>query len=74
MAAAPCETPLMETVSSRPVTTERPSTPPDPQPQTPPAASQKVAFKLGGSEEADLDNDTETKDSDIVNSEYALSD
>lgn len=60
----------MEKITSQPVPAEQPSTPPDPQPQTPPAASQKVAFKLGGSEEADLDNnDIETKDTDIINSE-----
>ncbi|XP_042370396.1 sodium-dependent phosphate transporter 1-A-like [Plectropomus leopardus] len=40
----------------------------DLQPQTPPADSQRTAFKLGGSEEADLDNnDMETKDLDIGN-------
>ncbi|XP_068995341.1 sodium-dependent phosphate transporter 1-A [Embiotoca jacksoni] len=67
-AAAPRGTPLMEKNSSKPALPEQPSTPPDPQPETPPADSQKVAFKLGGSEEADLDNnDIETKDLDITN-------
>lgn len=55
-AAAPCETPLMEKTSSKPALAEQPVIPHDPQPQDPPADSQKVAFKLGGSEEADLDN------------------
>ncbi|XP_026177289.1 sodium-dependent phosphate transporter 1-A [Mastacembelus armatus] len=64
-AASPCETPLMEKNSRKPPEAEQPSKPCDPEPQTPPAVSQKVAFKLGGSEEADLDNhDMETKDSD----------
>ncbi|XP_053181876.1 sodium-dependent phosphate transporter 1-A [Scomber japonicus] len=67
-AAAPCETPLMETNSSRPALEEQPSTIYDPQPQTPPADSQKVAFQLGGSDEADLDNnEMETKDLDLSN-------
>ncbi|KAI3372370.1 hypothetical protein L3Q82_022866, partial [Scortum barcoo] len=66
-AAAPCETPLMER-NSNPAPAEQPSVPHVPQPQTPPADSQKVAFKLGGSEEADLDNnEMETKDLDISN-------
>lgn len=48
--------------------TEQPPTPQDP--QTPPVDSQKVAFKLGGSEETDLDNnDVESKDIDIDNGE-----
>ncbi|XP_033829273.1 sodium-dependent phosphate transporter 1-A [Periophthalmus magnuspinnatus] len=66
-AAAPCETPLMENNSSKPVEAEHlsVSTPPS---KTPPAQSEKVAFKLGGSEETDLDHtDMETKDSDISN-------
>ncbi|XP_029295118.1 sodium-dependent phosphate transporter 1-A [Cottoperca gobio] len=67
-AASPCETPLMEKTSSKPASSQQPSTPRDPQPQTLPVDSQKVAFKLGGSEEADLDNnDMETKDLDISN-------
>nr|XP_046242782.1 sodium-dependent phosphate transporter 1-A isoform X2 [Scatophagus argus] len=67
-AAAPCETPLMEKNSSKPAPAEQPSTSHNPQAQAPPpqAGSHKVAFKLGGSEEADLDNnDMETKDLDI---------
>ncbi|TKS79058.1 Sodium-dependent phosphate transporter 1-A [Collichthys lucidus] len=59
-AAAPCETPLMDKTSSKPALAEQPAIPHDPPPQDPPADSQKVAFKLGGSEEADLDtNDME---------------
>ncbi|XP_073321398.1 sodium-dependent phosphate transporter 1-A [Pagrus major] len=66
-APAPCETPLMENNSSKPPSAEQPP-PHDPRPQAPPAESEKVAFKLGGSEEADLDNnDMETKDLDIGN-------
>ncbi|KAM9360053.1 sodium-dependent phosphate transporter 1-A [Symphorus nematophorus] len=66
-AAAPCETPLMEKNSSKPEP-EQPTIPQGPQPQIPPEVSQKVAFKLGGSEETDLDcNDMETKDLDISN-------
>ncbi|KAF7666983.1 hypothetical protein LDENG_00083920 [Lucifuga dentata] len=64
-AAAPCETPLMEKNSSKPVPAEQPSKPCDPEPQNPPADSQKVAFSLGGSEEADLN--METKDLDLSN-------
>ncbi|XP_023151125.1 sodium-dependent phosphate transporter 1-A [Amphiprion ocellaris] len=65
IAAAPCETPLMEKNSSKPAPAEQPSSP---EPHMPPADSQKVAFKLGGSEETDLDNsDIETKDLDIAN-------
>ncbi|KAM4576909.1 sodium-dependent phosphate transporter 1-A [Odontesthes bonariensis] len=63
-AAAPCETPLIEKNSHKPAL-EQPSLPSDPQPQTPPAESQMVAFKLGGSEEADLNTDIEPKDLDI---------
>ncbi len=57
----------MEKNSSRPAVAEQPSAPREPEPQTPPADSQKVAFKLGGSEEADLDNnDVEAKDLDAA--------
>ncbi|CAL9708522.1 unnamed protein product [Knipowitschia caucasica] len=63
MAAAPCETPLMEKSINKPVEAERPS---DPKP--PAAESEKVAFKLGGSDETDLDHsDADNKDSDISN-------
>lgn len=62
---APCETPLMEKNCSRPAPSE-PSGPQSPQPPTPPPESHKVAFKLGGSEEADLDNnEMDTKDLDV---------
>ncbi|XP_041642390.1 sodium-dependent phosphate transporter 1-A [Cheilinus undulatus] len=69
IAPAPCETPLMEKTSSKPAPTESPSIPPqDPPPETPAVDNQKVAFRLGGSEETDLDNnDIETKDLDISN-------
>ncbi|XP_056274967.1 sodium-dependent phosphate transporter 1-A [Pseudoliparis swirei] len=72
-AAAPCETPLMEKNSSKPAPAEPTPTPPTPTPRGPqrhpPSANcQMVAFKLGGSEEADLDdNDMETKDLDFSN-------
>uniref|UniRef100_A0A8C3AFB5 Phosphate transporter n=1 Tax=Cyclopterus lumpus TaxID=8103 RepID=A0A8C3AFB5_CYCLU len=67
-AAAPCETPLMEKNSSKRAPAEPTPTPSAPPRQTPPADCQKVAFKLGGSEEADLDNnDMETKDLDFSN-------
>lgn len=43
------------------------STHADHQSQSPAVDSQKVAFRLGGSEEADLDNsDLETKDTDVT--------
>lgn len=68
MAAAPCATPLMEKSSSQPAQTQQSSIAPERRPQTPPADTQKVAFKLGGSEETDLDSiDAETKDLDIAN-------
>lgn len=41
--------------------------------QSPAADSQKVAFRLGGSEEADLDNsDMETKDTDVTSENFLL--
>nr|XP_020446369.1 sodium-dependent phosphate transporter 1-A-like [Monopterus albus] len=65
-AAAPCETPLMDKNSRKPALAEQTSILCDPDPQTPTAVSQKVAFKLGGSEETDLDTkDMETKDLDV---------
>ncbi|XP_068461223.1 sodium-dependent phosphate transporter 1-A [Clinocottus analis] len=67
-ASAPCETPLMEKNSSTHAPAKQTSTPCVPEHQTPQADSQKVAFKLGGSEEADLDNnDMEAKDLDFSN-------
>lgn len=63
----------MEKNSSKPALAEQPSIPCDPQPRTPPADTQKVAFRLGGSEEADLDNnEMETKDLGISNSEKRM--
>ncbi|XP_063346107.1 sodium-dependent phosphate transporter 1-A [Pelmatolapia mariae] len=67
-AAAPCAAPLMERNSSKPVQPQQSPVSHAPRPQSPPADSQKVAFKLGGSEETDLDSiDAETKDLDIAN-------
>ncbi|XP_055367688.1 sodium-dependent phosphate transporter 1-A isoform X2 [Betta splendens] len=64
-AAAPCQTPLVETTSRKAAAAEQPPRPGSP-PPTAPADAQKVAFRLGGSEEADLDNnEMETKDMDI---------
>ncbi|XP_056145937.1 sodium-dependent phosphate transporter 1-A [Lampris incognitus] len=64
--ANPSETVVMENSSS--VSAEQRSDPCDPEPQTPPEDSQRVAFRLGGSEEADLDNkDMDTKDLDVSN-------
>lgn len=61
----------MEKISREPVV--QPSTHRALQSQTPAAASQKVAFKLGGSEEADLDNsDVETKDTDVGSENFLL--
>lgn len=73
-AAAPCETPLMEKNSRKSELAEQPSNlPPEPQPKTPAADNQKVAFKLGGSEETDLDNnEMETKDMDISSGEELM--
>ncbi|KAM9811124.1 sodium-dependent phosphate transporter 1-A [Neosynchiropus ocellatus] len=60
---APCDTPLIEKKTSPPALVEAPQTTPDPPTHLPPSAGEKVAFKLGGSEEADLD----TNDMDIMN-------
>ncbi|XP_077571095.1 sodium-dependent phosphate transporter 1-A [Stigmatopora nigra] len=57
LASPPCETPLMEMTTHE--TTSKPEF------QTPPSDHQNVAFKLGGSEEADLDK--EVKDLHINN-------
>ncbi|XP_076010454.1 sodium-dependent phosphate transporter 1-A [Genypterus blacodes] len=62
-AATPCDTPLVEKSTSEPA--EQPPKLRDPEPLTPAADSQKVAFRLGGSEEADMD--IETKDLDLIN-------
>ncbi|XP_017272591.1 sodium-dependent phosphate transporter 1-A [Kryptolebias marmoratus] len=66
-ATGPSETPLMEKNSSKPALGEQPVIPSDPPLQIHLAESQKVAFKLGGSEEADLNRDVEAKDLDIAN-------
>lgn len=62
----------MENNSSKPALKQQPSVDSDPHPQTPPADSPKVAFKLGGSEEADLNNDIDTKDLDMANGEKMM--
>uniref|UniRef100_A0A3P8WLS6 Phosphate transporter n=1 Tax=Cynoglossus semilaevis TaxID=244447 RepID=A0A3P8WLS6_CYNSE len=62
----PGQTPLMDKnlISSAPVTW--PLGPQDPPPQTSSTDAQKVAFKLGGSEEADVDKtEAENKDVDV---------
>uniref|UniRef100_A0A3Q2Z3D4 Phosphate transporter n=1 Tax=Hippocampus comes TaxID=109280 RepID=A0A3Q2Z3D4_HIPCM len=60
--AAPCETPLMENNTNEHAQVVDISIPQHPPPQSPPKDSHNVAFKLGGSEEADLE--METKDMD----------
>nr|XP_046206539.1 sodium-dependent phosphate transporter 1-A [Oncorhynchus gorbuscha] len=64
VASSPCMTPLMEKTPSKPALQEHPSTiqPCDSVPQTPPAYEKRAAFKIGGSEEADLDSNMDTKD------------
>lgn len=60
--------------SNNPALEVQPRVPSDPlPPPTPPAESQNVAFKLGGSEEADLNNDMEAKDLDIANGKNLMS-
>ncbi|XP_061529250.1 sodium-dependent phosphate transporter 1-A [Phycodurus eques] len=59
--AAPCEVPLMEKNAQAVAA----ASPHHPRPRSPPKDTQNVAFKLGGSEEADLD--MEAKDSDVSN-------
>uniref|UniRef100_A0A3Q4GR14 Phosphate transporter n=1 Tax=Neolamprologus brichardi TaxID=32507 RepID=A0A3Q4GR14_NEOBR len=74
-AAAPCAAPLMERNSSKPVQPQQSPVSHAPRPQSPPADSQKVAFKLGGSDETDLDSiDAETKDLDIANGPMVITD
>lgn len=68
----PCETPLMEKNPKKPPA-EHPQIPSDLNLQISPAESQKVAFKLGGSEETDLNSDLEGKDLEISNGENVLS-
>ncbi|KAM9823375.1 sodium-dependent phosphate transporter 1-A isoform X1 [Syngnathus typhle] len=55
--AAPCETPLMEKNANHHAQAVDISKAHQPHPQSPPKDSQNIAFKLGGSEEADLDMD-----------------
>uniref|UniRef100_H3CE65 Phosphate transporter n=1 Tax=Tetraodon nigroviridis TaxID=99883 RepID=H3CE65_TETNG len=63
----PSATPLMEKTSREPVA--QPSPHREPRPRTPAADTQRVAFKLGGSEETDLDNsDVESKETDVNSS------
>lgn len=73
-AEAPIATPLME-ITGQPVEqpVQQPSTHRDLQMQTPAADSKNVAFRLGGSEETDLDNsDVDTMDTDAANGENLL--
>ncbi|XP_051924552.1 sodium-dependent phosphate transporter 1-A isoform X2 [Hippocampus zosterae] len=65
LGAAPCETPLMENNTNEHAQVVDISIPQHPPPQSPPKDSHNVAFKLGGSEEADLD--MEIKDMDASN-------
>ncbi|KAK0147301.1 Sodium-dependent phosphate transporter 1-A [Merluccius polli] len=72
MALRPSETPLMEKITSEPIRVEQPPSP-EPEPPrscpSPPAEdSQKVAFRLGDSDDADLDsNDIDAKNLDLSN-------
>jgi hypothetical protein len=67
-------TPLMEKTPSKPALQEHPSTiqPCDSVPQTPPAYEKRAAFKIGGSEEADLDSNMDTKDLGASSGEIPL--
>ncbi|KAM6954451.1 sodium-dependent phosphate transporter 1-A [Aplochiton taeniatus] len=70
LASRPCETPLVEKSLSVPDSNERPfsTKPSEPEPQSPPATTEPVAFNLGGSVEADLDSkEMDTKDVDFSN-------
>jgi len=72
MALRPCETPLVEKIPSEPDRVERPPSPepepPRPLPSPPAEGSQKVAFRLGDSDDADLDNnDIDPKNLDFTN-------
>lgn len=70
-AEIPSATPLVEKISREPAA--QASTRRDRQTQTTAADSQRVAFKLGGSEEADLDSsDMETKDTDVAGESFFL--
>lgn len=64
----------MEKTPSNLAPQEHPSTikPCDSIPQTPPADKQRVAFNIGGSEEADLDSNMDTKDLDASSGEIPL--
>lgn len=67
----PSATPLMEKTSREPVA--QPSPHREPRPRTPAADTQRVAFKLGGSEETDLDNsDVESKETDVNSKNFLL--
>ncbi|CAL8247590.1 unnamed protein product [Merluccius merluccius] len=72
MALRPSETPLTEKITSEPIRVEQPPSP-EPEPPrscpSPPAEdSQKVAFRLGDSDDADLDsNDIDAKNLDLSN-------
>ncbi|KAM8866163.1 sodium-dependent phosphate transporter 1-A [Synchiropus picturatus] len=60
---APCDTPLIEKKAGPPAPVEAPKISQNPPTYLPPSVGEKVAFKLGGSEEADLDS----SDMDIMN-------
>ncbi|KAG7281316.1 hypothetical protein CRUP_030999 [Coryphaenoides rupestris] len=71
MALCPCETPLVEKIPSEPDRVEQPPSPepepPRPLPSPPAEDSLKVAFRLGDSDDADLDsNDIDTKNLDLT--------
>uniref|UniRef100_A0A8C5E6T0 Phosphate transporter n=1 Tax=Gouania willdenowi TaxID=441366 RepID=A0A8C5E6T0_GOUWI len=73
IAAIPSETPLLEKNCIKPPLAEQSLVPQDLQPPSPPANAEKVAFKLGGSEEADLDSsEMETKDLDVANGKMVV--
>jgi hypothetical protein len=69
MALRPCETQLMEKIKSDP---EPEPEAPRPLPSPPAGDSQKVAFSLGDSADADLDsNGIDTKSPDLSNGEMS---
>ena len=71
MALRPCETQLMEKITADP---EPEPDPPRPLPSAPAEDSQKVAFRLGDSADADLDsNGIDAKNPDLSNGELEIS-
>lgn len=67
MAVNPCETPLVDSLP-KPNADDTPAPPTNPReytliPQNPPAENGRVAFNIGGSDDADLDSkEFDTKD------------